>query len=63
MITFGFLALTLPTLLVSIYFVNFQTYVLQAEIVTGYASIACQVLELLLGAFAAIEFKATESNS
>ena len=41
MITFSFLALTLPTLLVSIYFVHFQTYVLVAETVTGYASIAC----------------------
>jgi len=62
MVTFGFLVLTLPTLLVSIYFVHFQTYVLVAETVTGYASIACQCLELLLAAFAAIEFKASESN-
>lgn len=53
--------LTLLTLGLNVYFVRYQTYVLVAEEITGYAIIACQIIEILLGAIAAVEFKASES--
>ncbi len=57
-----FLLCTVITCAANIYYIQFQTYVLVADIIIGIASLVAGGLEFLFACFAAIEFKSLENS-
>ena len=61
-VTALFLLATLVSCLGNIYYIQYQTYVLVAEIIIGAVSLVTGALEFLLASFVAIEFKSLENS-
>lgn len=57
-----FILMTIPTLLGTFYFMNFQTYVLVGEGILCAIGLFFGIVEFLLALFAAIEFKSLENS-
>jgi hypothetical protein len=58
--TFFFCLLVIPCLVGNIYYIVLQTYALVFEVIMGVIIVICLLFELIVGFFAAIDFKSLE---